>query len=84
MIAWKVGGFAQLTLDSIANTDVNHPTVDPVPYTGVQYVDIPEFQELGTQVSQQIAAAIVGTSTVDAALQRAQQFAQDVGQKHKK
>ena len=55
-----------------------------MPYTGVQYVDIPEFQELGTQVSQQIAAAIVGTSTVDAALQRAQQFAQDVGQKHKK
>jgi sorbitol/mannitol transport system substrate-binding protein len=77
------GGFAQLTLDSIANADVNHPTVDPVPYTGVQYVDIPEFAELGTQVSQQIAAAIVGTITVDQALQRSQAFAADVGKKYK-
>jgi sorbitol/mannitol transport system substrate-binding protein len=78
------GGFAQLTVDSIANADVNHPTVDPVPYTGVQYVDIPEFQELGTQVSQQIAAAMAGTTTVDKALAQAQVFAADVGKKHQK
>ena len=77
------GGFAQLTLDSIANADVNHPTVDPVPYTGIQYVDIPEFQALGDQVSQQIAAAIAGTATVDQALQRSQQFAADVAKHHK-
>src|SRR5713226_2384670 len=30
------GAFAQVTLDSIAHADVNHPTVDPVPYIGVQ------------------------------------------------
>ena len=77
------GGFAQLTLDSIAHADVDHPTVDPVPYTGIQYVDIPEFQELGTQVSQQIAAAIAGTSTVDNALQQAQQLADAVGKKYR-
>src|SRR5437879_13580107 len=47
------GSFAQLTLDSITHADVDHPTVDPVPYTGIQYVDIPEFQNLGDQVSQQ-------------------------------
>ena len=76
------GGFAQITLDSIANADVNHPTVEPVPYTGVQYVDIPEFEELGTQVSQQIAAAIAGTATVDQALQRSQQLAAAVGKKY--
>jgi len=75
--------FAATTLESIAQADVNHPTVDPVPYTGVQYVDIPEFQELGTQVSQQIAAAIAGTATVDQALQRSQQFAADVAKHHK-
>ncbi len=77
------GGFAQLTLDSITHADVNHPTVDPVPYTGIQYVDIPEFQELGTQVSQQIAAAIAGTTSVDSALQQAQQLADAVGKKYK-
>jgi sorbitol/mannitol transport system substrate-binding protein len=57
--------------------------VDPVPYTGIQYVDIPEFQELGTQVSQQIAAAIAGTTSVDQALQQAQQLADAVGKKYK-
>ncbi len=76
--------FADTTLESIDKADVNHPTVDPVPYTGVQYVDIPEFQNLGDQVSQQIAAAIVGTDTVDQALQRSQQFALDVAKNYKK
>ena len=36
------------------------PTVQPVPYTGMQFVAIPEFQDLGTRVSQQISAAIAG------------------------
>ncbi|HVH65814.1 MAG TPA: sugar ABC transporter substrate-binding protein [Candidatus Acidoferrum sp.] len=80
----KVAGpFAQLTLDSISHADVNHPTVDPVPYTGIQYVDIPEFQELGTSVSQQFAAAIAGSTTIDNALAQAQQLADAVGKKHR-
>src|SRR5947209_13276844 len=41
------GAFAQVTLDSIAHADVTHATVDPVPYVGIQYVDITEFQQLG-------------------------------------
>jgi sorbitol/mannitol transport system substrate-binding protein len=78
------GGFAQITLDSIANADVNHPTVDPVPYIGVQYVGIPEFQQLGDQVSQQFAAVIAGTATLDEALGRAQQLADAVGKVYRK
>jgi polyol transport system substrate-binding protein len=78
------GPYAQITLDSIANADVNHPTVDPVPYTGIQYVDISEFQELGTQVSQQIAAALAGTATVDQALQQSQPLADAVGKNYRK
>src|SRR4029077_15091382 len=31
------GAFAQVTLDSIAHAAVSPPTVDPVPYVGVQY-----------------------------------------------
>src|SRR2546429_2149824 len=77
------GSFAQLTLDSITHADVDHPTVDPVPYTGIQYVDIVEFQELGTQVSQQFAAAIAGSTSVDNALQQAQQLADAVGKKYR-
>ena len=68
----KAAPFAKLTLDSINSADAAKPTVKPVPYTGVQYAAIPEFQGIGTQVGQQFSAALSGASTVDAALQAAQ------------
>jgi sorbitol/mannitol transport system substrate-binding protein len=43
-----------------------------VPYTGVQFVAIPEFQGIGTDVSQYLADALAGNITVDEALDRAQ------------
>ena len=43
-----------------------------MPYTGIQYVSIPEFQALGTQVGQMISAALAGQTSVDAALKQAQ------------
>jgi sorbitol/mannitol transport system substrate-binding protein len=67
--------FAQMTLDSINAADPNSPTVDPVPYTGVQFVAIPEFQGLGTSIGQEFAAALAGSKTVDEALAAAQQTA---------
>jgi sorbitol/mannitol transport system substrate-binding protein len=73
------GAFAAVTLDSIAHADVTHSTVDAVPYIGVQYVDIPEFQQLGDQVSQEFAKVIAGGQTVDQALQKAQALAAAVG-----
>ena len=75
-------GFAQVTLDSIAHADVTHPTVDPVPYIGIQYVDITEFQQLGDQVSQEFAKVIAGTESVDAALQKAQALAAAAGKNY--
>ncbi|HEV2141401.1 MAG TPA: sugar ABC transporter substrate-binding protein [Candidatus Dormibacteraeota bacterium] len=75
-------GFAQVTLDSIAHADVTHPTVDPVPYVGIQYVDITEFQQLGDQVSQEFAKVIAGTESVDAALQKAQALATTAGKNY--
>jgi sorbitol/mannitol transport system substrate-binding protein len=64
--------FAKLTLASINSADPNHPTVKPVPYVGVQYAAIPEFQGLGTAVGQQFSAALSGSMSVDAALAAAQ------------
>jgi len=69
--------FAELTLASINSADPNQPTVDPVPYTGVQFVAIPEFQGLGTTVGQIFSAALAGSTTVDDALAQAQQAAVD-------
>jgi sorbitol/mannitol transport system substrate-binding protein len=39
----KAAPFAQMTIDSINAADPTHPTVKPVPYTGVQFVAISEF-----------------------------------------
>jgi sorbitol/mannitol transport system substrate-binding protein len=64
--------FAGITLASIDSVDPNHPTVNPVPYVGIQYVDIPQFESLGLQVAQQIAGAIAGTESVSQALQTGQ------------
>src|SRR5215469_11975785 len=64
--------FAAITLASIDSTDPNHPTLNPVPYVGIQYVDIPQFESLGLQVAQQIAGAIAGTESVSQALTTSQ------------
>ena len=69
--------FAQMTLDSINSADPTKPTVDPVPYTGVQFVAIPEFQGLGTAVGQEFSAALAGQESADEALKKAQQLATD-------
>ena len=61
------------------NLLVLHPTVKPVPYTGVQFLDIPEFQDLGTDVSEQFSSAIAGQQSVASALALAQLYAQAVG-----
>jgi sorbitol/mannitol transport system substrate-binding protein len=64
--------FAKMTIDSINAADPNAPTEKPVPYTGVQFVAIPEFQGLGTAVGQIFADALAGNKTVDEALAEAQ------------
>jgi len=64
--------FAQMTLESINAADPNNPTVDEVPYVGVQFVAIPEFQGIGTAVGQQFSAALAGQVTAEQALQNAQ------------
>ena len=56
--------------------------MQPRPTIGVQFVDIPEFQDLGTKVSQDIAAAIAGRTTVDEALTKGQELAEDVAKKY--
>ncbi len=75
--------FATATLNEINSVNVSHPGVNPQPYAGVQYVSVPEFEDLGTKVSQEITAAIAGQETVAQALSKAQGYALPVGQSHK-
>jgi sorbitol/mannitol transport system substrate-binding protein len=71
--------YGPLTQQSINATNSAHPTVDPVPYTGIGFLDIPEFQDLGENVSEQFSAAIASQKPVTSALALAQLYAQAVG-----
>jgi len=68
----KAAPFARLVRDAILRADMTHPSALPVPYVGIQYVGIPEFQALGTEVGQEISAALTGGASVEHALALAQ------------
>jgi sorbitol/mannitol transport system substrate-binding protein len=65
-------GFADEAKAAMDTADITKPTVQPVPYTGGQFVAIPEFQSIGTTVGQLFSAVVAGQSTVDDALAQAQ------------
>jgi len=69
--------FAKMTLDSILSADPNNPTVDPVPYVGIQFAAIPEFAGIATEVSQEFSAVYAGQQTVEEALEKAQALTTD-------
>jgi sorbitol/mannitol transport system substrate-binding protein len=69
----KAAPFAAITLDSINTATYDHPTLNPVPYVGIQFVQIPQFESVGQQVSENIAAAIAGQMSVSQALAKSDQ-----------
>ena len=64
--------FAKYVVKGIMSADPAHPSKDPVPYIGLQFVAIPEFQGIGTEVGQELASALAGRKSVDDALATAQ------------
>jgi sorbitol/mannitol transport system substrate-binding protein len=69
--------FAEMTLQSINAADPTNPTVNPVPYVGIQFVAIPEFAGIATEVSQEFAEVYAGQQSVEQALENAQALAND-------
>ncbi|NEI74900.1 extracellular solute-binding protein [Rhizobium lusitanum] len=70
----KAAPFSDLTLKAMNAADTQHPSVEPTPYTGGQFVSIPEFQGIGTAVGQQFSAALAGQETVEQALSKSQEI----------
>ncbi len=68
--------FAEVTLNAIQAADPQSPAVEEVPYVGVQFVAIPEFQGIGTAVGQVFSAALAGQTSAEEALAQAQSLAQ--------
>ncbi len=81
--AKAAAAYAKPTLDGIADANQQKVMANPVPYPGLQFVGIPEFQDLGTRVSQQLSAAIAGRESVEDALKQSQDYAQTVGDSYK-
>lgn len=72
------GDFAEIVRNSIDEATPNEPTEDPVPYTGGQFVRIPEFTQLGDDATQQFASALVGDISVDEAIEAANDLANQI------
>jgi len=70
----KAAPFAQVTLDSINTATPDHPTLNPVPYHGIQYVGIPQFESAGQQVSDLMSAIVAKKITISQALQQSDQI----------
>ena len=75
--------FAPITLEVMNSVNPKQPGVNPQPWVGIQYVTIPEFQDVGNQVAQYVADAIAGRTTVEEALAKGQEVAQAAGDKQK-
>ncbi|GHH66717.1 ABC transporter substrate-binding protein [Promicromonospora soli] len=75
--------FAPITRDIMLAVNPEQPGLAPQPWTGIQYVTIPEFPDLGNQVSQDLADVFAGRSELAPVLERAQQLAQEAGDAQK-
>lgn len=72
--------FAEPTLEAMASAPIDNPGTTPRPgLPGVQFVGIPEFQDVGNQCTQQFSAVIAKRTSIDAALQACQDIASRVG-----
>ena len=69
--------FAPVVLRLMQAADPTDARRDEVPYVGVQFVAIPEFQGIGTDVSQLIAEALAGDISIEDALSQANELARD-------
>jgi sorbitol/mannitol transport system substrate-binding protein len=73
--------FAKPTLDAISSAPITNPGTTKRPgLPGVQYVGIPEFQDVGNGCTQQFSAVIAGRASVDAALKNCQGIASQAAQ----
>ena len=75
--------YAPITLEVMSAVNPKQPGVNPQPWVGIQYVAIPEFQDVGNQVAQLVADALAGRTTVKEALDKGQVIAQKAGDAHK-
>ncbi|MDG9691946.1 ABC transporter substrate-binding protein [Streptomyces mutabilis] len=78
----EAAAFQEMTREAIEGAKPNDPGVQPRPAPGIQFVGIPEFTDLGTKVSQEISAAVAGRQSVEQALKKSQQLAEQISEEY--
>ncbi|MFE1036147.1 ABC transporter substrate-binding protein [Streptomyces sp. NPDC058807] len=78
----EAAAFQEMTRAAIEGARPKDPGVQPRPAPGIQFVGIPEFTDLGTKVSQEISAAIAGRQSVEQALKKSQQLAEQISEEY--
>ncbi len=66
--------FADKVLAAISAVKPTKPSIMETPYTGAGFIDIAEFQAIGTTMGQTIAAAVSGSKTADQVLEESQTY----------
>jgi sorbitol/mannitol transport system substrate-binding protein len=70
--------FAAITLSAMRAAPINNPGTTKRPgVPGVQYVGIPEFQDVGNRCTEEFSSVIAGRESIDDALSRCQDIASD-------
>ena len=77
----QAASFAPAELKAILSANPNNSTLEPTPYTGVQFAAIPEFQAIGIAVGKQMSAALSGKVSVAKALKASQKAADRIMKK---
>lgn len=70
--------YAEMTLKALESMDFTNPTIDPVPYVGLQYIAIPEFADAGTRMTEHLADYVVDRISLDEAIRRTQEVFEQV------
>jgi len=71
--------FAARTLAAMEAAPIDNPGTTARPgLPGVQYVNVPQFQDVGTRCTEEFSAAIAGNQSVDDALDACQAIASEV------
>jgi len=77
------GAFANITVEIMNDVNPGQPGVNPQPWTGIQFVSIPEFPDIGNKLSQDLAPVFAGTASAQSVLDSAAAYVQAAGDAQK-
>ncbi|GAA3565703.1 sugar ABC transporter substrate-binding protein [Amycolatopsis ultiminotia] len=80
----EAGAFAMPTYLSITSVDPRKAGVQPRPTTGIQFVAVPEFQDLGTRASETLASVMTDDRSLRDAFADIRAMADEVSARYRK